>query len=61
MARRVRFDGSGISGSPRRISVSGVDALMAQFKPAPASQSPQAVERTMMADQPERLRAKSRQ
>jgi hypothetical protein len=31
MARRVRFDGSGVSGSPLRISVAGVDALTAQF------------------------------
>jgi hypothetical protein len=31
MARRVRFDGSGVSGSPLRISVRGVNALVAQF------------------------------
>src|SRR5436853_6468473 len=31
MARRVRFDGSGVSGSPLRISVAGVDAATAQF------------------------------
>jgi hypothetical protein len=31
MARRVRFDASGVSGSPLRISVRGVNALVAQF------------------------------
>jgi hypothetical protein len=31
MARRVRFDGSGSSGSPLLIGVSGVDAATAQF------------------------------
>jgi hypothetical protein len=31
MARRVRFDGSGASGSPLRISAAGSDALTAQF------------------------------
>jgi hypothetical protein len=31
MARRVRFDGSGTSGSPLRISVRGANALTAQF------------------------------
>jgi hypothetical protein len=31
MTRRVRFDGSGASGSPLRISAAGSDALTAQF------------------------------
>ena len=31
MARRVRFDGSGASGSPLKISVAGVDAIAAAF------------------------------
>jgi hypothetical protein len=31
MTRRVRFDGSGQSGSPLRISVADVDVLTAQF------------------------------
>jgi hypothetical protein len=31
MTRRVRFDGSGATGSPLRISVAGADAATAQF------------------------------
>jgi hypothetical protein len=31
MARRVRFDGSGATGSPLKISVAGADAATAQF------------------------------